>query len=124
MPLDSAKNFAKVTVTSGYAAGVTSIVVSDGTRLPSAPFNAVWWNSTDYPDPSDDPDVEVVRVTVVATNTLTVTRAQEGTSDSAKNISAKTYKLVAGLTALGANSIATVSDGAGSYAPTYRLMGA
>ena len=22
-----------------------------------------WWNSTDYPDPSDDPNSEIVRVT-------------------------------------------------------------
>ena len=63
------------------------------------PFNASWWNSTDYPDPSDDPNVEIVRVTGISTDTLTITRAQEGTSASTKNTSAKTYKLVAGASA-------------------------
>lgn len=107
MPLDSAKNFAKVTVPGGYSDLATSIVVSDGSRLPSAPFNAVWWNAAAYGDPSDDPDVEVIRVTNVATNTLTVTRAQEGTAATAK---AAACKLIAGLTALAANSIATTDD--------------
>lgn len=41
---------------------------------------------TNYPDPSDDPYVEIVRVTGISTDTLTVTRAQEGTSASNKNI--------------------------------------
>ena len=57
-------------------------------------FNLVWWNSTDYSDPSDDPNVEIVRCTARSTDTLTVTRAQESTSASTKNTSAKTYKMV------------------------------
>lgn len=112
MPLDNAKNFAKVSLSAGYDAAAGSIVLlsGHGARLPSAPFNAVWWNYTDYPDPSDDPDVEIVRVTSVSTDTLSITRAQEGTVATAKNISGKTYKIIAGLTALAANSIATLSD--------------
>lgn len=101
MPIDNAKNFAKVTVSTGYDASATSIVLTTGhgARLPTAPFNVVWWNSTDYSDPSDDPNVEVVRVTGVSTDTLTVTRAQEGTTGSTKNTAAKVYKMIAGLTA-------------------------
>jgi hypothetical protein len=101
MALDLFKNFAKVTVSIGYDASATSIALTagHGTRLPVAPFNATWWNSTDYPDPSDDPNVEIVRVTAIASDTLTVTRAQESTSASAKNTASKTYKLIAGLTA-------------------------
>jgi hypothetical protein len=99
--MDSAKNFAKVTVSTGYDAAATSIVLSSGhgAKLPTAPFNAVWWNATDYADPSDDPNVEIVRVTVISTDTLTVTRAQESTSASTKNTAAKTYKMIASLTA-------------------------
>lgn len=109
MPLDNAKNFAKATVSGAYDADDTSIVLASGhgARMPTAPFNAVWWDAGSYSDPSDDPNVEVVRVTNIATDTLTITRAQEGTSATTKSSSCK---LIAGLTALAANSIATTSD--------------
>ena len=108
MALNQTKNFAKVTVLNPYGSGDTSIVLQtgQGAKLPTGtPFNVVWWNSTDYADPSDDPNVEVVRVTNIATDTLTVTRAQEGTSASTKNTSGKTYKMIAGLTAKGPESL-------------------
>jgi hypothetical protein len=106
MPLDNAKNFAKATVSTGYDASATSIVLSAGgaARMPTVPFNATWWNVTDYSDPSDDPNVEIVRVTAVAGETLTITRAQEGTSATTKNTSGKNYKLIAGLTAKTVNT--------------------
>lgn len=106
MALDNAKNFAKVTVSIGYDASATSIVLSSGhgAKLPTVAFNAVWWNVTDYADPSDDPNVEIVRVTAISTDTLTVTRAQEGISASTKNTAGKTYKMIAGLTAKAINS--------------------
>jgi hypothetical protein len=99
--MDIAKNFAKVTVSTTYDASATSIVLTTGhgAKLPTAPFNVVWWNSTDYADPSDDPNVEIVRVTAISTDTLTVTRGQEGISASTKNTASKTYKMLAGLTA-------------------------
>jgi hypothetical protein len=99
--VDNAKNFAKVTVSTGYDAAATSIVLNtgDGAKLPTMPCNMVWWNVTDYPDPTDDPNVEIVRCTALATDTLTVTRAQESTTASTKNTASKTYKMVAGLTA-------------------------
>jgi hypothetical protein len=98
---DAAKNFAKGTVSQGYDDIATSIVLvtGDGTRFPSVPFNATWWNSTDFPDPSDDPFVEVVRVTAKSTDTLTITRAHENTAALEHQIEGKVYKLVAGLTA-------------------------
>lgn len=101
MALDNAKNFAKVTVSTGYNAAATSIALTSGhgAKLPTAPFNVVWWNASDYGDPSDDPNVEIVRVTAISTDTLTVTRAQEGTSASTKNTAGKTYRMIAGLTA-------------------------
>lgn len=106
MALDNAKNFAKATVSTGYDAASTSVVLSagHGAKLPTAPFNLTWWNVTDYPDPADDPNVEIVRCTAVSTDTLTIVRAQESTSASTKNTAGKTYKMVAGLTAKVLNS--------------------
>ncbi|MFH0989892.1 MAG: hypothetical protein V1799_07745 [bacterium] len=98
--LDPVKNFAKVTVSTGYDAAATSIVLSSGhgASLPApateGAFNLVWWNSSDYADPSDDPNKEIVRCTARSTDTLTITRAQEGTSASTKNTSAKTYRMI------------------------------
>lgn len=109
MALDNATNFAKVTVSTTYDDDDTSIVLTGGhgALLPSVPFNAVWWNSTDYSDPSDDPNKEIVRVTAISTDTLTVTRGQESITATTKNTGGKTYKMIAGLTALGANLIVT-----------------
>lgn len=104
MALDAVKNFGKVTVNTGYDASATSIVLSSGhgAKLPApatdGQFNLVWWNATDYADPADDPNVEIVRCTARSSDTLTVTRAQEGTSASTKNTTDKTYKMILALT--------------------------
>lgn len=99
--MDAAKNFAKATLSQGYESTATSVDVltGEGARFPAVPFNAVWWNATDFPDPSDDPIVEVVRVTGITSDTLTITRAQEGTAAEDHNLAGKTYKMIAGLTA-------------------------
>jgi hypothetical protein len=98
--LDPAINLLKLTVSTGYGSTDTIIVVSSGGSLiTSFPLNCTWWNSTDFSDPSDDPNAEIIRVTNVSGNTLTVTRAQEGTSASTKNLAGKTYQLVFGITA-------------------------
>lgn len=99
--MDASKNFAKSTLGSGIAAGATSLSVTSGggAKFPAVPFNATIWNSTDYADPSDDPDREIVRVTAIATDTLTIARAQEGTADVAHNTGGKSYKIIAPLTA-------------------------
>ena len=99
--LDSVANFIKLTVSTGYGSTDTSIVLQNGqgSLLPVPPFNLVWYNSSDFSDPSLDPDVEIVRVTGVTGDTLTVTRAQEGTSASTKNTAGKTYQMILGITA-------------------------
>lgn len=101
MALDSAANFVQVQASTGYSSGATSIVLQSGqgSKLPSAPFNLIYWNSTDFPNPANDPNVEIVRVTNISTDTLTITRAQESTSASSKNTGGKTYSLVLGITA-------------------------
>lgn len=102
MPLDNKVNFGLVTVdATGYNASATSVTLLTGhaARLPTVPFNATWWNATDYSNPSDDPNREIVRVTAIATDTLTVMRGQESITATTKNTASKTYKMLAGLTA-------------------------
>jgi len=104
MSLDPAINFGKVTLSAGYASGITTVVLStgDGAKLPdpatAGAFNLVWWNSTDYSDPADDPNREIVRCTARTTDTLTIIRAQESTSDNNHNTGGKTYKMILSIT--------------------------
>lgn len=94
-------NFGKVTVSTGYDAAATSIVLSTGhgSRLPSTfPYPLTWWDATTYSDPADDPNREIVIVTNRVGDTLTVTRAGESTTASVKNVAGKTYKMVLGIT--------------------------
>lgn len=103
-----AKNFAKATVSIGYSAAATSIALTagHGVRLPTAvPFCVTWWNSTDYPDPSDDPNREIVCVTAIATDTLTVTRGMEGIAATTKDTASKVYKMIASVTAVAINEL-------------------
>lgn len=96
MSFDARRNFAKSNF-AGIAAGGLSLTVAagDGAKFPlpesEGAFNAVIWNLTDYPDPADDPSVEMVRVTARTGDVLTVTRGQEGTSDVDHNTGGKTY---------------------------------
>lgn len=101
MALDPILNFAKGTVSTGYDDADVTIVLESGhgANFPSSfSYNVVWWNNTDYADPADDPNKEIVRVTARSTDTLTVTRAQEGTSASTKNTAGKTYRMILAFT--------------------------
>src|ERR1039457_7207618 len=101
MALDAAVNFAKSALASGITSGAGSLtlVTGGGAKFAVVPWNGVIYNSTDYSDPSDDPAVEIVRCTVISTDTLTITRGQESTSAANHNTAGKTYTLVAGPTA-------------------------
>jgi uncharacterized protein YaaQ len=101
MTLDSVAKFTQVQASAGYGSSATAITLQSGqgSKLPAAPFNLIWWNSTDYPNPANDPNVEIVRVTNVSTDTLTIARGQEGTSAANHNTGGKTYSLVLGITA-------------------------
>ena len=98
--LDPVLNFAKVTVSQGYDASafVITLTAGHGAKLPNpatdGAFNLVWWNSFDYGDPSDDPNVEIVRCTSRTGDVLTVARAQEDTTATTKNTVNKTYKMI------------------------------
>ena len=91
------KNFARVRVTSLYGVSETSIMVDDGSILadPSVDsvFEASWWNSQDFPDPTDDPFREIVRVLSISGNTLTIKRGVGGTTAQLHNLSGKVYSL-------------------------------
>ncbi len=107
--MDAIKNFVKVEVSTGYDSAATSVVLKagDGAKLPdpaTANYNLVWWNSTDYADPADDPYVSIVRVTGKSTDTLTVVQPSSATgnnyngetsSNTAQNhnIADKVYKM-------------------------------
>lgn len=57
----------------------TSLVVTagHGSRFPAVPFNATVWPSGAQPDPGN---AEIIRVTARTTDTLTIVRAQEGST--------------------------------------------
>lgn len=110
MSLDSTANFVQVQASTGYSSAATSITLQSGqgSKLPSAPFNLIWWDSTDYPNPANDPNVEIVRVTAIVSDTITITRAQESTTATNKNTVGKTYSLVLGITAKMISDIAAL----------------
>jgi len=87
------KNFAVTTLAAGIDDTTTSISIADATKLPPAPFIAVIWNATDYPDIVSDPNVEIVYVSAVNSNTLTVIRGYDGTTASAHNSVGKVYEI-------------------------------
>jgi len=96
---DQVKNFIKRTVNGGHDDAAVTVSVNNASLFPdpaSGEYNVIWYDATNYPDPSDDPNVEIVRVTGRDTgaNTVTVTRAQEDTAASTKNTAGATYKLL------------------------------
>lgn len=103
--LGSSKNFALVEVSGLYDASATEITLQtgEGAKLPNpstdGSFSVVWWNVTDYPEVVNDPNKEIVLVTARTGDVITITRAQEGTSASTKNVSGRTYKMANTFTA-------------------------
>lgn len=80
MPISEHKNFAISTLaTPPSSTDGTSLVVASGhgALFPEAPFNVTVWPTSVQPTSSN---AEIMRVTNKATDTFTVTRAQEGTS--------------------------------------------
>lgn len=70
-----------------------TVVAGTGSRFPSANFQLVVWNSSDYANPIDATDREIVRCTSRSGDILTITRGQEGTSGVAHNTGGKTYSV-------------------------------
>jgi hypothetical protein len=91
--MDAVKNFVRADVSTGYDASATSIVLATGkgSIFPdpaTAAYNLVWKRKDLGFD--EDPNIEIVRATAISGDTLTITRAQESTSASAKNEAGKT----------------------------------
>lgn len=77
------KNHARTTVNQagGLDASALSVIVADASVLPTAgDFLVTVWNKVSYPNPCDDPNAEILRVTGVSGNTLTIERGQEDTT--------------------------------------------
>jgi len=104
MSLDPVRNFAYGVLISGISDTDTSLTVSDSdaSKFPDpnidGAFNVVIYNYTDYKNPAEDPDVEIVRVTNAQSSggniTYTITRAQEGTTAKNHNTTGKTYRII------------------------------
>jgi len=78
--LDAHKNFGYSTVLTPPTgdAPITLVVQSGhGARFPTPPFNATVWPAGEQPLSAN---AEIVRVTAISTDTLTITRAQEGST--------------------------------------------
>lgn len=78
------KNFAKATLDGVLLAGSGTLTVLTGHTLPviAGQMRLTIWNATTYPDPADDPDLEIVTAEYSGTsNVYNITRAQEDTSD-------------------------------------------
>lgn len=103
---DAHKNFAYSTVATAPSPDTTgtSLVVQtgEGGRFPTPPFNATVWPAGDQPLPAN---AEIVRVTAISVDTMTITRTQESTTaraiqvgdQIAATITAKTLQDVEGL---------------------------
>jgi hypothetical protein len=78
------------------------LALGEGSKLPDpeteGQYNLVWWNATDYSDPTDDPYKEIVRVTAKSGDEITILRGQEGTTAQNHNLSGKSYKMMLTLT--------------------------
>lgn len=87
-------NFGVVTVSTGYDAAAVTVVLNsgDGAKL-AFPMYVSWFDGTKYSSPAQDPNREIVQITNIVGDTLTVVRGVLGTSASTKNTSNSTYKM-------------------------------
>ena len=102
--MDPVRNIAVVRV-SGYYNNVDTVITlttGDGAKLPDpsveGAYNLVWYNYTMYREPAFDPAYEIVRCIGRSSDTITVVRAQEGTSAQNHNIEGCTYRMVLAVT--------------------------
>jgi hypothetical protein len=88
-----------LTVYGDYDEYETSIILNNGIgsalQDPSITnsFDLIWWNSSDYSNPYNDPFHEIVKCIAKYNDTLIVIRGELGTEATNKNIYGKTYKM-------------------------------
>lgn len=118
MAFDVHKNFAvsAVATAPSPATSGTSLVVTaaQGTRFPAVPFNATIWPAGVQPDPSN---AEIVRVTAIGTDTLTIVRAQEGSSARTVIVTDQIAAAITAKTVTDIESLALVHSGR-DFVPT------
>lgn len=78
------KNNAQTTLNGNILSSSATVTVTSAASFPSSPtFACTIWNQTLYPDPSNDPGMEIVYVTGIAGNVFNIARAQESTTAAA-----------------------------------------
>src|SRR5581483_6872319 len=116
MAFDAHVNFGYTTVLTppSPATSGTSLTLAagGGALMPTAPFNAVVWPASVQPLSTN---AEIVRVTAIAGDTLTITRAQEGST--AQGIQAG-YQFMDGITVKDLTDVQTVASQAETDAQT------
>ena len=76
------KNCASTTINQvgGIDLSATSLVVNDASKFPlTGDFILTIWDKATFPNPCDDSNVEIIKVTGVTGNTFTIERGQEDT---------------------------------------------
>lgn len=123
---DAHKNFAYSLVASAPSPAMsgTSLVVTgaSGANFPAVPFNATIWPTASQPTTVN---AEIVTVTAISTDTLTIVRAQEGTAartvvagdQIAATITLKSLNDVEGQLAPASDQV--VQAGFSKYVPDY-----
>lgn len=112
MAFDDHTNFAYSTLTNapGTAGTTFSVQAGDGAKFPIPPFNATVWPAGVQPTGAASGNAEIIRVTGIATDDLTATRTQEGSTN--RNITPAGYQIAATITDK------TITDIEASAAPT------
>ena len=105
------KNNAKTTLASNLSSSATSIAVADGSVFPSLGSGEIFFCTLD-----DGTNNEIVKVTAVSSNTLTVVRAQESTTArSFSSGDAAELRLTAGILGLFSQTGVAVTDEIEAY---------
>lgn len=88
---DSHANNAETTLNSNLSASQTSCIVRSASDFPSPNFNATIWDAVTYPNPTDDSNMEIVKVTAgpSSSKNWSITRAQESTTAVAHDSGSK-----------------------------------
>ena len=98
------RNCARSTINQvgGIDASALSVTVADASSFPtSGDFLATLWNSNSFPNPCDDPNTEIVKVTGVSGNIFTIERGQENTVGKAHSNGSAIAMLITAIGLLG-----------------------
>ena len=105
------KNNAKTTLASSLSSSATSVSVADGSVFPSLGSGEIFFCTLD-----DGTNNEIVKVTAVSSNTLTVVRAQESTTArSFASGDAAELRLTAGILSLFSQTGVAITDEIEAY---------